>query len=339
MRHLILFEGFVDHLNKNSIWNFLNKVQIFSSLQFQDVEEIIGRDMKNYWVDFYEESDFSKIDKDLPLLFWRNPQRSKNLLIKGEIPKKELIYNHPEKFDPGKKDLALKAQKIDAPWFPKTVFSKEDLGQLKFPIIAKKDDSYQSKGVEKIDDRRDLGNRKFDVYQECVHIKNEYRIMIFKGKNSPKVKAFGVFHRIPINQKSKSLRVNEAESGETKSKFKWVPVPLNKFENWKGVKPIARAIFDFYPNLNFVGLDIAVDTEGKVWCIEHNDTPGLVGNTSIRIYKYIFEDCFGKKIPKDVIKHFQEKAAEYQKYYKGSGYVDIPRGEESIVDLEDEVIL
>ena len=163
--------------------------------------------------------------------------------------------------------------------------------------------------------------------------------MIFKGKNSPKVKAFGVWHRIPINKKSKSLRINESENGEAKSKFKWVPVPLKDFENWKGVKPIARAIFDFYPNLNFVGLDIAIDNEGKTWCIEHNETPGLVGNASIRIYKYIFEDCFGKKIPKDVIKHFQEKAAEYQKHYKGCGYVDIPKGDETIVDLEDEVVL
>ena len=339
MKHVSLFESFVDHLNKNSIWNFLKKVQIFSSLQFQDVEEIIGKDMKNYWGDFYEESDFSRIDKDLPLLFWRNPERSKNLLLKGQLPKKELIYNHPEKFDPGKKDLALKAQKMDVPWFPKTVFSKRDLGQLKFPIIAKKDDSYQSKGVEKIDAKEDLGNRRFDVYQECVPIKDEYRIMIFKGKNSPKVKAFGVWHRSPINQKSRSLRVNESEGGEAKSKFRWSPVPLKEFASWKGVKPIARAVFDFYPNLNFVGLDVAVDEGGKVWCIEHNETPGLVGNSSIRIYKYIFEDCFGKKMPKEVIKHFQEKAAEYQKHYKGYDYVDIPKGEETLVDLEDEVVL
>ena len=339
MKHVSLFESFVDHLNKNSIWNFLKKVQIFSSLQFQDVEEIIGKDMKNYWGDFYEESDFSRIDKDLPLLFWRNPERSKNLLLKGQLPKKELIYNHPEKFDPGKKDLALKAQKMDVPWFPKTVFSKRDLGQLKFPIIAKKDDSYQSKGVEKIDAKEDLGNKRFDVYQECVPIKDEYRIMIFKGKNSPKVKAFGVWHRSPINQKSRSLRVNESEGGEAKSKFRWSPVPLKEFGSWKGVKPIARAVFDFYPNLNFVGLDVAVDEGGKVWCIEHNETPGLVGNSSIRIYKYIFEDCFGKKMPKEVIKHFQEKAAEYQKHYKGYDYVDIPKGEETLVDLEDEVVL
>jgi hypothetical protein len=163
--------------------------------------------------------------------------------------------------------------------------------------------------------------------------------MIFKGKNSPKVKAFGVWHRSPINQKSRSLRVNESEGGEAKSKFRWSPVPLKEFSSWKGVKPIARAVFDFYPNLNFVGLDVAVDDGGKVWCIEHNETPGLVGNSSIRIYKYIFEDCFGKKMPKDVIKHFQEKAAEYQKHYKGYDYVDIPKGEETLVDLEDEVVL
>lgn len=339
MKHLFIFESFVNHVNKNSIWHFLKKVQIFSSLQFQDAEEIIGEDMKTYWSDFYQETDFNKINKELPLLFWRNTKRSENLLAKGEIPSKALCYNHPEKFDPGKKDLAIKAQKLNAPWFPKTVFSKMDLGQLKFPIIAKKDDSYQSKGVEKIENRKDLVNRKFDVYQECITIVNEYRIMLFKGKNSPRIKAFGVWHRIPINAKSKSLRVNEAETGEAKSKFKWVPVSLDAFENWNDVKPIARAIYDFYPNLNFVGLDIAVDDNGKVWCIEHNETPGLVGNSSIRIYKYIFEDFFGRKIPKEVIAHFQEKAAEYQKYYKDYDYVHIPRGETSQVDLGAEVIL
>ncbi len=337
MKHVKIFESFVDHINKNSIWNFLKKVQIFSSLKFQDAEEIIGNDMKNYWLDFYDKSDFTKLDKKLPLLFWRNPERSMDLLKNGDLPPKKIIYNYPEKFDPGKSDLALKAQKIKAPWFPKTVFKKEDLDQLEFPIIAKKDDSYQSKGVEKIEARADLGNRKFDVYQECVPIENEYRIMIFRGKNNDKIRAFGVWHRKPNNSKSKSLRLNEAK--EVKSKFMWSPVPLDEFENWRGVKPIARAIFDFYPNLNFVGLDVAIDDKGKVWCIEHNETPGLVGNSSIRIYKYIFEDCFGKKMPKDVVKEFQEKAAEYKKHYDGYGYLSIPRGDETLTDLESEVIL
>ena len=337
MKHIKIFESFLDHINKNSIWNFLKKVQIFCSLEFKDVEEIIGQDMKNYWVDFYEKSDFKKIDKKLPLLFWRNQERSKKLLEQGDLPPKKLIYNYPEKFDPGKSDLAVKAQKIKAPWFPKTVFKKDDLEDLVFPVIAKKDDSYQSKGVEKIESKKDIGNRKFDVYQECIPIENEYRIMIFKGKNSDKIRAFGVWHRNPDNNKSKSLRMNEAK--ESKSKFKWSPVPLKEFPNWRGVKPIARAIFDFYPNLNFVGLDVAIDDKGKVWCIEHNETPGLVGNSSIRIYKYIFEDCFGKKMPKEVIGEFQEKAAEYKKHYDKYDYLSIPKGDETLTDLESEVIL
>lgn len=341
MKHLRLFESFRDHINSNSIWNFLKKVQIFSSLKFQDVEEVIGNDMKNYWSDFYEKSDFNKIDKKLPLLFWRNPERSSELLENGDLPPRKLIYNYPEKFDPGKKDLAIKAQKTDAKWYPKTVFNKKDLDLLDFPIIAKKDDSYQSKGVEKIESKEELGNRKFDVYQECIPIKDEYRIMIFRGKNNGKIRAFGVWHRDPNNGKSKSLRINESSNKEKeiKSKFKWSPVPLKEFTHWRSVKPIARAIFGFYPNLNFVGLDVAIDDKGKAWCIEHNETPGLVGNSSIRIYKYIFEDCFGKKMPKEVINNFQEKAAEYKKHYDGYEYLSIPRGDKTLTDLESEIVL
>jgi len=53
MKHVSLFESFVDHLNKNSIWNFLKKVQIISSLKLQDVYENIGKDMKKKCGDFY----------------------------------------------------------------------------------------------------------------------------------------------------------------------------------------------------------------------------------------------------------------------------------------------
>ena len=340
MKRIKLFEGFVSQIKTNSIWDFLKKVQIFSSLQFQDVEEIIGQDMKNYWADFYKKDDFDRIDKDLPLLFWRNPERSSQLLKLGDLPPKKLIYNHPEGFDPGKSDLAKKAQKAGAKWFPKTVFSKADLDELEFPIIAKKDDSYQSKGVEKIESKKDLGNRKFDVYQECVPIEDEYRIMIFRGKKNGKIKAFGVWHREPNNTKSKSLRIDESKDPkETKSKFRWSPVELKKFKHWRGVKPIARAIFEFYPNLNFVGLDVAVDKDGRVWCIEHNETPGLVGNSAIRIYKYIFEDFFGKKMPKNIVEDFQKKASEYSKAYKGWEYVRIPKSDKSMMDLETEILL
>jgi hypothetical protein len=54
-------------------------------------------------------------------------------------------------------------------------------------------------------------------------------------------------------------------------------------------------------------------------------------------FKIFKATVFSKQ--KDVIKHFQEKAAEYQKCYKDCGYVDIPKGDETVVDLEDEVVL
>jgi hypothetical protein len=338
MKHIKLFEDFQELILNNLISNFFKKVQIYCSLQFQDAEEEIGKDMKSYWKDFYERNKFNKIDKNLPLLFWRNQKRSKDLLKNGDLPKKEMIYNYPLEFDPGKKDLAKKAIKKKVDWFPKTVFGKEDLEQLQFPIIAKKDDSYQSKGVEKIDSIENLGNRKFDVYQECIPIQDEYRVMLFKGKKDKRIKAFGVWHRNPDNKKSKSLRVNEANDKEIKSKFVWSPIDINLFPHWEQIKHIAQSVFDFYPNLNLVGLDVAIDDKNKVWCIEHNETPGLVGNSSIRIYKYIFEDFFGKKMPVEILDLLKDKAKSYSEIYKDYDYVSIPDGDHNLLDLDSEIV-
>lgn len=338
MKYIKLFENFKQSVLDGLMNDFFKKVQIFCSLQFQDAEEEIGEDMKSYWIDFYEKSTFDKIDKNLPLLFWRNQKRSKSLLKNGDLPSKSLIYNHPLNFDPGKKDLAEKALKKNVNWFPKTVFDKKDLNKIKFPIIAKKDDSYQSKGVEKIDSVEKLGNRKFDVYQECIPIQDEYRIMLFKGKNDQRIKAFGVWLRKPNNEKSKSLRINEAKDKEVKSKFVWSPIDINLFPYWDQIKPIAESIFEFYPNLNFVGLDVAIDDKNKAWCIEHNETPGLVGNSSIRIYKYIFEDCFGKKMPIEILDILKSKAKSYGKTYKNYDYVSIPEYDYNIIDLDGEIV-
>jgi len=335
MRRIKLFEEFQNELSQE-IADYLKKVQIFSSLQFQDAELEIGDDMKGYWKDFYDENDFDKIDKKLPLLFWRNPERSQNLYKKGDLPPKNLVYNTPLDFDPGKVDLAKKVQKQGVDWYPKSVFDKADVDQLRFPIIAKKDDSYQSKGVEKIDTKKDLGNKKFDLYQECVPIENEYRVMSFKGNNDPTVRAFGLWLRSPNNGKSKSLRINE---GEQKSKFVWTPVDMKSFEHWDQVKPIVKAIYEIYPNLNILGSDIAVDGDGKVWCIEHNETPGLVGNAAIRMYKYIFEDCFGKKMSPAFLSHLKGKGRKYFNFYKDYDYVEIPDKDlDQMTDLEAEII-
>lgn len=338
MKYIKLFENFKESIIDNLMNDFFKKVQIYCSLQFQDAEEEIGEDMKSYWSDFYERKKFNKIDKNLPLLFWRNQKRSQSLLKNGDLPSKNLIYNHPSKFDPGKKDLAEKALKKRVDWFPKTVFDKKDLNKIQFPIIAKKDDSYQSKGVEKINSIEELGNRKFDVYQECIPIQDEYRIMMFKGKNDKRIKAFGVWLRQPNNKKSKSLRMNEANQKEVKSKFVWSPIDINLFPYWDQIKPIAESIFEFYPNLNFVGLDVAIDDKNKAWCIEHNETPGLVGNSSIRIYKYIFEDCFGKKMPVEILDILKGKAKSYSKTYKKYDYVSIPEDDFNIIDLDSEVV-
>ena len=63
MKYIKLFENFQQSATEEMINDFFKKVQIYCSLNFQDAEEEIGDDMKNYWVDFYERNKFNKIDK------------------------------------------------------------------------------------------------------------------------------------------------------------------------------------------------------------------------------------------------------------------------------------
>ena len=246
-----------------------------------------------------------KINDGLPALGYVTTY-TQSVLDSGYNP--QLMYNLPED--------SLKLRKVNlykelniagSKYVAKTVFSVAETKTLKFPIIAKAEASWQSKGVKKFDTYEELTATEdsYDLYQEAFKIDKEYRAIIFKGKKDQTPKLLSLSLRTPANEKAMSLRVAEGSSHDEiadneSSKFTWTAVDIfNGDENCPSIDEISNMVKDVLsvsPGMNVFAIDVAVDVEGKHWLIEVNTQPGQNGITSHLMYLNLVQDFYGLKI-------------------------------------------
>jgi hypothetical protein len=285
----------------------LRKIVFFSTMPMEEkqaVQDELGKIFK-----FSDNPDKFLTDHLLqtdPILLWDRASLLSKYGISDAVSHdlSKTVYNAPHGITVSKVDLLKTLKRVKFPYIPKTVFSRKAAEKLKFPIIAKASNTFQSRGVEKVDSLEDLGNlpNGFTIYQEQIKIAEEYRVVFFCGKQGSRMIA--VFRRDPENDKAKELRTNEA-SGDgmkfsrlkkrDKSDFSWTQIDPRKNGKFsiKEVYQIANFIFAANPTLRITGLDIAVDDKGKHWFIESNTTPGLFSNMVPLMYKFIYEDAYG----------------------------------------------
>ena len=215
-----------------------------------------------------------------------------------------------------------------------TVFDITMVNTLTFPIIAKAEASWQSKGVKKFDTVDELMSceDKFDLYQEAFKIDKEYRALVFKGKGEVAPKILSVLMRTPANEKAESLRVSESTDHDSlanneSSKFKWEVMDIfngcDDCPNLTEVGNIIKDVFMVSPGMNIFAIDFAVDKDGKYWLIEANTQPGQNGITTHLMYLNIVEDFYGYKISDgdiDKMRTSMYKAYEATQAYIIAGY-------------------
>jgi hypothetical protein len=246
-----------------------------------------------------------------------------------------LIYNLPEdSYKIRKVNLYAKLNQLGSMYASKTVFDISLVNTLVFPVIAKAEASWQSKGVKKFDTIEELMTceDKFDLYQEAFKIDKEYRAMVFKGKGNVAPKILSVLMRTPANDKAESLRVSESEEHDAlakneSSKFKWEAIDIfNGCDNCPNLTEVGNIIKDVFmvsPNMNVFAIDFAVDRDGRHWLIEANAQPGQNGITSHLMYLNMVEDFYGYKISGsdiDKMRTSMYKAYEAAKAYITVGY-------------------
>jgi hypothetical protein len=285
------------------------KVVMFSTMsQEQDQNPVIVEKIKRVF-DYQDDVDAyvsSNMQKQAPLLLWGK----KTLIEDSQIipmttfePFPKGIYNDPRGIITSKKELTQIYQKEDYDFLPKTYFTKaEAKKKLKFPIIAKSLNSFQSRGVEKINNAKELDalSDEYDLFQEQIKISHEYRFLFFRGYKTD-VTLIAAFHRDPVNDKAKGLReamTFDSMKDKEASEFSWMQVTIFEF-NQKQLFDIAAAVFKHNPGLNVVGIDVAYqdgDME-RPYYIEQNITPSMIANVPFLVYKFIYEDAYHKMSP------------------------------------------
>lgn len=269
-----------------------------------EIYDITKSDLFNVVTQLEFMGNTKKFDSGLPALGYVATYTA-SVLEAGYNP--DLMYNLPED--------SLKLRKINfykhlndlgSVYVSKTVFTIDEAKQLSFPVIAKAEASWQSKGVKKFDTVEELiqSTEQFDLYQEAFNIDKEYRAIIFKGKKDTTPKLLTMSLRSPANEKANSLRISEgvehdALADNESSKFIWTAIDI--FDERCGIdmNEMSRLVSDTLkvsPNMNMFAIDVAIDKDGKYWLIEANTQPGQNSITPHLIYLNMVKDFYGFKI-------------------------------------------
>jgi hypothetical protein len=285
-------------------------VQIFNT---GDVKAFYGQPESDHFGTFLI---VQKCDLGTPVLVYDWAADSKQFLNLQKAFTRNLYNNYTE-IKLGKLNTLRKLVADGVSWLPKTAFTADDgWGGVKFPAICKAANSYDSKGVEKIDKKRDVPDY-IDIVQEIIPIDREFRIVAFRGKSNDTIQVLQILEKSPKNEKAKDLRVDEALSKEDlknrpNTKFKWTLLdPAKEKAIIDASAKIIKYIFADNPGLNFSGFDIAVDVDGKAWYIEHNMLPAPVGPTFLLLYKAIFEDWYKRRLGQDMRTKLESLATKY----------------------------
>ena len=280
------------------------KVVMFSTMsEEQEQNPVIVEKIKRVFLYQDDADDYacSNMEKQAPLLLWGKKtliEDSQVLAMTTFAPFPKGIYNDPRGIITSKKDLTEIYQKEDYDFLPKTYFTKADAKKrLKFPLIAKSLNSFQSRGVEKINDAKELEalSDEYDLFQEQIKISHEYRFLFFRGYKT-EITLLAAFHRDPVNDKAKGLReamTFDSMKEKEASEFSWTQVTIHEF-NQKQLFDIAEAVFKHNPGLNVVGIDVAYQNGdfARPYYIEQNITPSMIANVPFLVYKFIYEDAY-----------------------------------------------
>lgn len=284
--------------------NDLHRVYLFASsdkFSFSHIDSLVRSVSQKMFQLLTPPGIFAdSIDKTLPVFNYGNKEEIKKLIEDGVIERKN-VYNQPENLVNANSKVEFHKKTAGMEFIPKTVYSKEEASSLKFPIIAKTEKGSKGEGVEvfKTIEELNASTTEFGVFSEKFDLDKEFRCISIKGQ------IVFIAERIPENEKANSLREEEHSEDifdrkgtlDKRSAYEWKTVEMGQdglparevFEN------VCRLINEKL-GLEFLGVDIGIDKQGKLFCIEANTCPGLNKDQVVLIYEKIFEDFYKRKV-------------------------------------------
>jgi hypothetical protein len=325
MEHVKLFEQFIfeknlhDQFGKKVAWVMMSNDIIRTSGEVNAREKkynILAKE--NLYHNFSTSDDYDKdnvvVPPNMPVLYYGGHSDEASMaFIKNKKIVPNHLYNKPEmKIISGDK-TKFSQTFANFNWLPKTVFTKEEAikGAVGFPVIAKIKDGHSGLGIQKFDNAKELENSKenFDLFCQFIDFKREYRIMFCHDK------IFLVNERVPTIEDDSSIRTKKAKD---KISFTYVYQDRNRIDPkfLEQVMSICKDIRSKLP-LDLWALDLVVDKNGKCWIMETSSATGLGSVKMTEVYKAIYEDFYGEKLPDEFLKEIYLKyvVPGHQNYY------------------------
>lgn len=261
------------------------------------------------------EENIETLDPKMPTVNFGLISAVQKLIDKKKIDAK-VLYNKP-------KDKAISSQKevfhklfSKEKFLPKTVFSASAAEKLRFPIIAKPSVGHSGIGITKFDSIKDLRSYEeigdFALFSEAISIEKELRLVYLNDD------LISFMIREPRDEKSKILQGKAKGKSKAADKLDFVyhiclPEELgskpdfyfSKTARLKELESIRDTIRSKVP-LEYLTLDIAIDTEGKMWVIEINTEPGSSGVMLSNLYVSIFRDFYKRELEEESLKYLRE---------------------------------
>jgi glutathione synthase/RimK-type ligase-like ATP-grasp enzyme len=246
----------------------------------------------NYFIQITEENiDKVKVDNSLPILTYSTDIINR-LLDAGKI-KKENIINNPKfiKLSGSKKDFHEFIGEDEN--IPKTVYTQKAAMNLNFPIIAKPTSGHSGLGIQVFqtpEELKESDEKKFDLYSEFVDKKEEHRFINFKGK------PIFWMERKPMNDKAK----NGKGKADEQTMFQYIKRNVEDIP--EDMKEVLTKFCDKLKDLPYICFDIMRDQDDKIYIIESNSQPGVPFDSTVEIYKVLFEHFYGRPVNEKTMK-------------------------------------
>lgn len=239
------------------------------------------------------------INPNLPILTY-NSEVTQTLLDEGLI-KEQNVYNLPEFIkQSGSKAEFHKLVEGDEN-IPKTVNTKEKALEIGFPLIGKPAEGHSGLGIQIFKDQKSwdaADHSKLDVYSEYIDKKSEHRLITFKGK------PFFWMQREPMNDKAKS----GDGDGKEQMEFKYIKKNISKIPEKFNL--LVEKFGEIFSDLPYICFDIMEDKSGKLYVIESNSQPGVPFDSTVQIYRQLFNDFNGREVNVEADKQLT-KLSEY----------------------------
>lgn len=205
------------------------------------------------------------------------------------------------------------SQKVinDKKYSIKTVFDKNDIKLLDYPIVAKPELGHSGLGITVFKNKNEIikyynnkQNTLHDLYSEFVDYQREFRVFCVKNK------IVGIIER--VEKDTNKVNISNKKTHEPLN-FLYVEQNIEKIPIFEDVRKMVDDIFNIF-TIDVYSIDIFLTKNNKLKLIEINSGTGLNAFRIYQLYKGLMFDSFNKDIDELDKQYIDKTLYPYKQY-------------------------